>query len=92
MRRLVLKLIRLYQRTLSRALPPSCRFEPSCSEYAAQAVETWGILRGGWMAVRRICRCHPWSEGGYDPVPGLHDDSRIQTPSAPDDQNGDRDV
>ncbi|MGI5819991.1 MAG: membrane protein insertion efficiency factor YidD [Armatimonadota bacterium] len=75
-RRFAVGLIRLYQRTLSRALPPSCRFTPSCSEYAAQAIEAFGLLRGGWMAVRRICRCHPWSEGGEDPVPGRERDSR----------------
>jgi putative membrane protein insertion efficiency factor len=69
MRRLALGLIRLYQHTFSRVLPPSCRFQPSCSEYGYQAIERYGVLRGGWLALRRIGRCHPFSPGGYDPVP-----------------------
>ena len=70
MRRLAIRVIRLYQRTLSRILPPTCRFTPTCSEYAVQALERFGVIKGGWLAVRRICRCHPFSAGGYDPVPG----------------------
>ncbi|MFW5867614.1 MAG: membrane protein insertion efficiency factor YidD [Armatimonadota bacterium] len=92
MRRAAIGLIRLYQRTLSRILPPSCRFTPTCSEYTAQAMEAHGLLRGGWMGVRRICRCHPWSEGGDDPVPGLEPDSLERPTHRPDDRNGDRDV
>ncbi|MFP4250572.1 MAG: membrane protein insertion efficiency factor YidD [Armatimonadota bacterium] len=92
MKRVAIGLIRAYQRTLSRILPPSCRFSPTCSEYAAQAIEAHGLLRGGWMAVRRICRCHPWSEGGDDPVPGLECDSVTHPTSDPNDRNGDRDV
>jgi len=61
--------IRIYQRTLSRMLPPSCRFEPSCSHYTYQAIEKHGLLKGGWLGLRRIGRCHPISPGGYDPVP-----------------------
>jgi uncharacterized protein len=61
--------IRIYQRTLSRVLPPSCRFHPSCSAYMIQAVERYGVLRGMAMGVWRICRCNPFSKGGYDPVP-----------------------
>ncbi len=91
MKRLTLGLIRFYQRTLSRVLPPSCRFTPTCSEYTAQAIEAYGLLRGGWMGARRICRCHPWSEGGDDPVPGLEHDSR-KPASCPDDTNGDADA
>jgi hypothetical protein len=64
-----LGLIRLYQRTLSRLTPPTCRFTPTCSEYGYQAVERYGVLRGGWLAVKRIGRCHPFHPGGYDPVP-----------------------
>lgn len=69
MRRLTLGLIRLYQRTFSRVLPSTCRFRPSCSEYGYQAVQKYGVVRGGWLAVRRIGRCHPFHPGGYDPVP-----------------------
>lgn len=69
MRRAALALIRLYQRTVSRALPPTCRFVPSCSEYGYEAIVRHGVVRGGWLAVRRIGRCHPFNPGGYDPVP-----------------------
>lgn len=68
-RRLALGLIRLYQLTFSRVLPASCRFYPSCSAYGYQAVEKYGVLKGGWLAVKRIARCHPLNPGGYDPVP-----------------------
>lgn len=70
MRRLTLGLIRLYQWTLSPLLGPACRFFPSCSEYAYQAVESHGFLKGAWMGTKRILRCHPFCQGGYDPVPG----------------------
>ena len=63
-------LIRFYQRTFSVILPPSCRFTPSCSQYGYEAVEKYGLLRGGWMAIKRIGRCHPFYHGNlYDPVP-----------------------
>jgi uncharacterized protein len=68
-RRLALGLIRLYQLTLGQTMPPSCRFQPSCSEYAYEAVARYGVWRGGWMAIRRLGRCHPFNPGGYDPVP-----------------------
>lgn len=61
--------IRLYQRFISPLLPRSCRFYPTCSEYAAQAISRYGLLRGGRLAVKRIARCHPWNPGGWDPVP-----------------------
>lgn len=69
MKYVVMGLIRLYQLTLSRVLPPSCRFEPSCSAYSYQAVEKYGMFKGGWLAIKRITRCHPFNPGGYDPVP-----------------------
>lgn len=62
-------LVRLYQLAISPLLPPSCRFHPSCSSYAIEALERHGLLKGGWLAVRRIARCHPWHPGGHDPVP-----------------------
>ncbi len=69
MKKLFLLLIRLYQNTISRALPPSCRFTPSCSHYGYEAIERYGVFKGGYLAVRRILRCHPFHPGGYDPVP-----------------------
>lgn len=67
--RLLIAPIRLYQLTLSRMLPPSCRFAPSCSAYAIEALRKHGALSGSWLAVRRIGRCHPCGPSGYDPVP-----------------------
>jgi uncharacterized protein len=64
--RLALQGYRWFVRPL---LPPACRFHPSCSEYADQAIERHGAWRGGWLAARRVCRCGPWHPGGYDPVP-----------------------
>lgn len=69
MTRAVLLLIRAYQRLISPLLPPRCRFYPSCSSYAAEAVARYGAWRGGVLALRRLLRCHPWHPGGYDPVP-----------------------
>jgi len=63
-----LGLVRLYQLTLSRLLPPSCRFHPSCSEYTRQAIERYGLSRGVWLGAKRLSRCHPFNPGGYDPV------------------------
>lgn len=61
--------IRAYQYTLSAAFGPCCRFHPSCSHYGYEAVARFGALRGGWLAAKRIARCHPWNPGGEDPVP-----------------------
>ena len=70
MKTLALLLIRGYQETLSQLVPPgTCRFVPTCSTYAYEAVERHGIFGGGWLALRRICRCHPFNRGGFDPVP-----------------------
>ena len=69
MKWLLLRLIAGYQRVLSPALPPSCRYEPTCSRYAVEAIERHGALRGTWLAVKRLARCTPWGGSGYDPVP-----------------------
>lgn len=68
-RRVAVALILGYQRFLSPLFPPSCRFSPTCSAYALTSVERYGLMKGGWLAARRIGRCHPWSPGGHDPVP-----------------------
>ena len=67
--RALLVLIRLYQRFISPLFGPRCRFHPTCSAYAAEAITTHGAARGAWLAVKRIARCHPWNAGGLDPVP-----------------------
>ncbi len=68
-RRSLMAMVRTYQLVLSPLLPPSCRFTPSCSAYAHEALSRHGAVRGSWLAARRLARCHPWNPGGYDPVP-----------------------
>ncbi len=68
-----LSLIRVYQKGISPLLPPSCRFYPTCSHYAYVAIARFGLLKGGYLGLQRICRCHPWHPGGYDPVPDKPD-------------------
>jgi len=68
MKYLVLSFLQLYKMFLSPFFPPSCRFTPTCSEYAREAVEKHGVMRGTWLGVKRILRCQPFSKGGYDPV------------------------
>ena len=63
-------LVKFYRFAISPWLGGNCRFQPTCSEYAIEALKTHGVLRGGWLAARRISRCHPWGGSGYDPVPG----------------------
>jgi putative membrane protein insertion efficiency factor len=76
-RRALLGLLWVYQHTISPMTPPSCRFYPSCSQYAVVAITRHGAVRGSWLAVRRLLRCHPWTPGGVDDVPPL----RVPDPS-----------
>ena len=69
MKSLIILLIRGYRRYISPLFPPSCRFQPTCSQYALEAIATYGSVKGGWLAIARILRCHPFHPGGYDPVP-----------------------
>jgi len=68
-RKLLIAPIRAYQMVISPALPRRCRFHPTCSQYAVEAIEKHGALKGSWLAIRRILKCHPFHPGGYDPVP-----------------------
>ncbi|WP_413162252.1 membrane protein insertion efficiency factor YidD [Capilliphycus salinus ALCB114379] len=70
--KIVVTLIKGYKMFISPLLPPSCRYQPTCSTYAIQAVERFGVIQGGWLAIKRILRCHPFHPGGYDPVPHKH--------------------
>jgi len=76
LRALVIGLVRLYQRTVSRVLPPTCRFHPSCSAYMIEAIERHGLLKGVGLGLWRILRCNPFTPGGLDPVPGSSRDER----------------
>lgn len=80
---LLVVLLRGYQRWVSPLLPPSCRFWPSCSEYAVQALQVHGLLRGSWLTARRLLRCGPWHPGGVDPVPPVRQGRTASHPAAP---------
>ena len=69
MKRVLLLLIRLYQKHISPGLPRRCRFSPTCSQYALEALRKYGPVKGGWLTLKRLARCHPWGGSGYDPVP-----------------------
>lgn len=69
MSRLLILMLRGYQRFVSPFLPPACRYHPTCSQYAIEAIRGHGPLRGGWLAIKRLMRCHPWGRGGLDPLP-----------------------
>lgn len=69
MKFLALATLRFYKRRISPLLPPSCRFYPTCSEYMYEAIQVYGVIRGGWMGTKRVIRCNPMSPGGFDPVP-----------------------
>lgn len=75
MRKILIFLIRGYQYLISPLLGPHCRFYPTCSSYAQTALERHGVIRGGWLAIQRLGRCHPWHDGGEDPVPEKTDDN-----------------
>ena len=79
MNKLLVALVRAYQVLLSPMMGPSCRFYPTCSNYAIEALRVHGAARGGWLAARRIGRCHPWHPGGNDPVPAPHDKNSSTT-------------
>ena len=72
MRTLLIAFVRAYQLTLSPFVGFNCRYLPTCSAYATEAIETHGALRGGWLTIKRLLRCHPWGGSGYDPVPDAH--------------------
>lgn len=67
--RLLIALIRFYKHYISPLTPPACRYTPTCSQYMLEAIQKYGALRGTWLGIKRICRCHPWGGSGYDPVP-----------------------
>lgn len=79
MKTLLIGLIQAYRTVISPLFPPSCRFQPTCSAYAIEAISTWGTLKGSWLALRRISRCHPFHPGGYDPVPVPEGDPFAET-------------
>ena len=69
MQSIIIAFIRFYQKIISPLLGSNCRYYPTCSHYMVEAIEKYGVARGGWMGLQRIMRCHPWHKGGYDPVP-----------------------
>jgi putative membrane protein insertion efficiency factor len=68
MKKILLLLIKFYRKFISPLTGPHCRFYPTCSQYALEAISKYGAIKGGWMSIKRICRCNPWNPGGYDPV------------------------
>lgn len=77
MRYLIIGIVRIYQLVISPWTGPSCRFHPTCSQYSIEALRRHGALKGTWLTIKRIVRCHPWSEGGHDPVPEPKTNSKI---------------
>ena len=71
--KILLWLIKAYRRFISPLFPPSCRFQPTCSQYALEAISVYGTFKGSWLAIKRILRCHPFHPGGYDPIPTPND-------------------
>ncbi|MCC6599509.1 MAG: membrane protein insertion efficiency factor YidD [Crocinitomicaceae bacterium] len=79
MKRLFILPVLLYQRVLSPLLGSNCRFTPTCSQYAIDAIEEWGAMKGTWLGIKRISKCHPWGSYGYDPVPKKNHKNQIKT-------------
>ena len=75
MKTILKMIIKIYQKVISPLTPPSCRFYPTCSNYGLEAIDTHGAMKGSWLAVRRILKCHPFHEGGFDPVPDKKNDA-----------------
>lgn len=69
MKHVFIAMIRFYQRHISPLTPPACRYTPTCSQYTLEAIQKYGAIKGTWLGIKRICRCHPWGGSGYDPVP-----------------------
>ncbi|WP_372750400.1 membrane protein insertion efficiency factor YidD [Litorivivens sp.] len=83
MRIILVTVIRIYRYAISPLMASHCRFYPSCSQYALEAVETHGAAHGSWLATKRLCRCHPFTAGGFDPVPGSDTESKTSTQAQP---------
>lgn len=80
MKNILKRIITFYKKAISPFLPSSCRFHPTCSEYALESIEIHGALKGSIMGIKRILRCHPFNPGGYDPVPGRHEHIHFNSP------------
>ncbi|RUO43690.1 membrane protein insertion efficiency factor YidD [Aliidiomarina taiwanensis] len=89
---ILIGLIRLYQLIISPLLGPRCRFVPTCSEYAIQAVKRFGVIKGSWLAIRRISKCHPGHPGGFDPIPGNEQHSHMTHKSGEQSQSKKRET
>jgi putative membrane protein insertion efficiency factor len=76
MKKILMYIIKFYQKVISPLTPPSCRFYPTCSHYGLEAIEKHGAIKGSWLAIRRISKCHPFHEGGFDPVPEKNSEQR----------------
>ena len=76
MKKILMYIIKFYQKLISPLTPPSCRFYPTCSHYGLEAIEKHGAIKGSWLAIRRISKCHPFHEGGFDPVPEKNSEQR----------------